>query len=178
VDNYGNNATVAWDRVYLPPVMERLNKHLSGVGLVDDDTLYACAYDLAAYGTSPWCDAFTLEEIENFEYELDLLIDVAFGYNLPDVMGPTLGALYVNTLIDRFTNSSGDASAVYLEFGDDTTIDLALMGLGLARDTHLLPVTGPVPASRNSRTSNQVPFAAQMVWEKFSCSTANKSASF
>jgi acid phosphatase len=100
--------------------MERLNKHLSGVGLVDDDTLYACAYDLAAYGTSPWCDAFTLEEIENFEYvepagsvqllltyffsiryELDLLIDVAFGYNLPDVMGPTLGALYVNTLIDR-----------------------------------------------------------------------------
>jgi acid phosphatase len=122
--DYGNNATVVWGRVYLPPITERLNKLLPGVGLVDDNThgaLYACAYDLAAYGTSPWCDVFTLKETEDFEYvepaspsvqllltysstiryELDLLMDGAFGYNLPDKMGPTLGALYVNTLIER-----------------------------------------------------------------------------
>lgn len=67
---YGNNATIAWGSVYLPPITKRLNKLLPGVGLVDADThgaLYACAYDLAAYGSSPWCDAFTDSEIGNFE---------------------------------------------------------------------------------------------------------------
>lgn len=84
-------------------------------------------------------------------YELDLLMDGAFGYNLPGDMGPTLGSLYVNKLIERyapfltveidvakyqwprFSNSSSDAKDVYLEFGHDTTIDMALTALGLAR---------------------------------------------
>jgi acid phosphatase len=33
----------------------------------------------------------------------------------------------------RFTNSSGNASVVYLEFGHGTTIDFALTALGLAK---------------------------------------------
>lgn len=68
--NYGGNATITWGAVYLPPITKRLNALLPGVGLVDADThgaLYACAYDLAAYGVSPWCDAFTSSEIGQFE---------------------------------------------------------------------------------------------------------------
>lgn len=42
------------------------------------------------------------------------------------------------------------------------------------RDTPKLKTTGPVPSSRKWRTSYQVPFAAQMVWEKFSCSSSFK----
>ena len=76
---------------------------------------------------------FTEDELAQFEYELDLLMTGAFGYNLPDPMGPTIGSLYVNKLIDRFTNASGDAVPLYLEFGHDTTIDLALTALGLAK---------------------------------------------
>lgn len=34
-------------------------------------------------------------------YEMDLLMDGAYGYNLPGKMGPILGSLYVNTLIER-----------------------------------------------------------------------------
>lgn len=67
-------------------------------------------------------------------------------------MGPVLGTLFVNKLIERyllqvtdilysllttgsrrFTNASGDAAPAYLEFGHDTTIDLALAALGLAK---------------------------------------------
>ncbi|KAI0073451.1 phosphoglycerate mutase-like protein [Panus rudis PR-1116 ss-1] len=175
--NFGNNLTIEWGTVYLPPIAKRLDKLLPGVGLTTDDVhgaLYACAYDLAAHGVSPWCGAFTQQEIEDFEYELDLLMDGAFGYRLPDDMGPVLGAVYVDKLIERFTNSSGDAQPVYLEFGHDTTIDFTLTGLGLAKDTPPLPVKGPVPAKRKWRTSTQVPFAAQMVWEKFSCSRSFK----
>ena len=122
--------------MYLPPIAKRLNKLLPAVNLTTANVhgaLYACAYDLAAYGTSPWCGAFTKSEIEDFEYELDLLMDGAFGYNLPGDMGPLLGSLYVNKLIDRFENKTGDAQAVYLEFGHDTTIDMALTALGLAK---------------------------------------------
>ena len=134
--NYGNNATVAWGTVYLPPIARRLNALLPGVGLTADDVhgaLYACAYDGAAHGprNSPWCGAFTPGEIAAFEYELDLLMDGAFGYNLPGEMGPVLGSLYVGHLVQTFQNAS--APQITLEFGHDTTIDMALTALGLAK---------------------------------------------
>ncbi|PIL35733.1 hypothetical protein GSI_02463 [Ganoderma sinense ZZ0214-1] len=169
---YGNNATIGWGTIYLPPIAKRLNKLLPGVDLTNDNVhgaLYACAYDLAAHGVSPWCDVFTQSEIEDFEYELDLLMDGAFGYNLPSPMGPVLGGLLVQKVVERFTNSTGSAQPVYLEFGHDTTIDLALTALGLAKDSPPLSAKGPVPHNRKFRTTRQVPFAAQMVWEKFSC---------
>ncbi|KAI0661591.1 phosphoglycerate mutase-like protein [Cubamyces menziesii] len=175
--DYGNNATIEWGNIYLPPIAKRLNKLLPGVNLSTDNVhgaLYACAYDLAALGTSPWCDAFTSSEIEDFEYELDLLMDGAFGYNLPGSMGEVLGSLYVSKLVERFTNSTGDAKPLYLEFGHDTTIDLVLTALGLAKDTPPLSAKGPVRANRKWRTTLQVPFAAQMVWEKFTCKTSFK----
>ncbi|KAJ6624028.1 histidine phosphatase superfamily [Mycena sp. CBHHK59/15] len=165
--SYGQNPVDTWGAEYLPPITERLNKAVPGVGFTDADThgaLYACAYDYAAYTVSPWCDVFTMDEILDFEYELDLLMDGAFGYNLPGAMGPTLGTLYVNKLIERFSNASGDAQQMYLEFGHDTTIDMALTALGLANDKKPLPERGPVPANRSWRTSTQ----------KFSCTSSFK----
>lgn len=67
---YGGNATTTWGAVYLPPITRRLNALLPGVGLTDADThgaLYACAYDYAAHGVSPWCGAFTAHELADFE---------------------------------------------------------------------------------------------------------------
>lgn len=61
---------MTWGAVYLPPITKRLNSVLPHTNLTDDDThgaLYACAYDLAAHGVSPWCDAFTEKEIADFE---------------------------------------------------------------------------------------------------------------
>ncbi|KAH9945329.1 phosphoglycerate mutase-like protein [Epithele typhae] len=170
--NYGNNATIEWGSVYLPRIAKRLNKVVPGVGFTTDNVhgaLYACAYDLAAHGVSPWCGAFTPAEIKDFEYELDLLMDGAFGYNLPTPMGAVLGGLYVQKLVERFTNETGTASPMYLEFGHDTTIDLALTALGLFADKPPLSASGPARASRKFRTSSQVPFAAKMVWERFAC---------
>ncbi|KAH8099980.1 phosphoglycerate mutase-like protein, partial [Cristinia sonorae] len=168
--NYGNNATIQWGQIYIPPIAKRLNKLLPTVNLTTDDihgALYACAYDLAAHGVSPWCGAFSQTEIENFEYELDLLMDGAFGYNLPGSMEKTLGSVFVNKLVERFTNTT--AQKVFVEFGHDTTIDLALSALGLVDDKPSLSAKGPVKSNRQWRTSLQVPFGAQMTWEKFTC---------
>lgn len=174
---YGNNLTVEWGASYLPPIAKRLNKLLPGVNLTTADVhgaLYACAYDLAAHGVSPWCAAFSQSELADFEYELDLLMVGAFGYNLPGDMGPLLGSLFVSKLVERFTNATGDARPIYLEFGHDTTIDMALTALGLAKDTPKLSAKGPVKANRKWRTAQQVPFGAQMTWEKFSCTSSFK----
>ncbi|KAL1739919.1 histidine phosphatase superfamily, partial [Schizophyllum fasciatum] len=172
--SFGDAPVDEWGAVYLPNITARLNDLIPGLNLTDDDThgaLYACAYDYAAYETSPWCDVFTESELGQFEYELDLLMAGAFGYNLPGSMGPTIGSLFVNKLIDRFTNATGDAVPLYLEFGHDTTIDLALTALGLAKDAPRLSSTA-MPEERKWRTSDQVPFAAQMIWEKFSCTSS------
>ena len=96
--------------------------------------------------------------------------------SLPSLSSPwPLGVFSSDVLIRRlysFTNSTGDAKPVYLEFGHDTTIDMALTGLGLAKDTPTLSAKGPVRSNRKFRTSYQVPFAAQMLWEKFSCTSS------
>ncbi|KAK7463400.1 hypothetical protein VKT23_006755 [Stygiomarasmius scandens] len=173
--SYGSGAVDKWGSVYLPAITARLNDLVPGVNFTDNDVhgaLYACAYDYAAHEVSPWCNVFLKEELADFEYELDILMTGAFGYNLPDNMGPVLGSLYVNKIIERFSNLTGNASAVYLEFGHDTTIDLALTALGLAKDTPALSPQGPIRRHRQFRTSDQVPFGAQMVWEKFSCSSS------
>ena len=104
---YGGNKTSTWGTHYIPPITARLNALLRPyVVLTDTDThgaLYACAYDLAALGptASPWCSVFTEHEIEAFEYELDLLMEGAFGYGLPGDMGPLLGGVFVRLLVDR-----------------------------------------------------------------------------
>lgn len=46
----------------------------------------------------------------------------AFGYGLPAPLGPTIGSVYFNVLLDRLTNSTGNATELYLEFGHDTTM--------------------------------------------------------
>ncbi|KAH7913208.1 phosphoglycerate mutase-like protein [Hygrophoropsis aurantiaca] len=163
---------VIWSKKYIPPITRRLNKLLPGVNLSDDDThgaLFACAYDLASYNSSPWCNVFSPTELTYFDYESDLQMNGACGYTLKaPVLGPMLGSLYVNKMIERFQNKTGDAKSLYLEFGHDATINFAMAAIGLAQDE---PPLNPyaIDPFRKWRTSNQVPFAANMVWERFSC---------
>ncbi|KAH7335295.1 phosphoglycerate mutase-like protein [Rhizoctonia solani] len=173
---YGNNLTIEWGTHYLPPITKRLNKLIPGANLTDADihgALYACAYDAAAYGIekSPWCGVFTQLELSDFEYELDLLMVGAFGYGLPDGMGALLGSTIVNKVIEIFTNSPNSL----VSFGHDTTIDFALTSLGLAKDTPpLSPNVSSPKSNRKWRTTNQVPFGAQMLFEKFTCISSAK----
>ena len=53
-------------------------------------------HNLAAYGTSPWCGAFTESELLDFEHELDVLM-----CNLLGDMGPVLGGLFMKKLAER-----------------------------------------------------------------------------
>ncbi|KAF9227673.1 phosphoglycerate mutase-like protein [Gyrodon lividus] len=160
-----------WANKYAPSIAHRLNELLPGVGLSVDDTrgaLYACPFDLAARNESPWCDVLSPRELRELEYEYDILMDGVSGHASRGDPGPLLGAFYIKKLIERFTNTTGDARPLYLEFGHDTSILMPLSTMGLNKDT--LPLSPHhMPMHRKFRTSQQAPFAANMVWEKFSC---------
>ncbi|KAH7889343.1 phosphoglycerate mutase-like protein [Phlebopus sp. FC_14] len=165
-----------WSSHYIPQITDRLNSLLPGVYLSYDNAhgaLLACPYDLAARNESPWCNVFLPHELRAFEYELDLGMSGMGAYLLPDNMGPLLGSVYVNKLIERLTNANGDAKELYLEFGHDVSILLILAAMGLNED--IPPLSGDhIRPHRRFRTSEQTPFAAQMIWEKFSCAKSFK----
>ncbi|KAG2368256.1 histidine phosphatase superfamily [Suillus spraguei] len=161
-----------WSTLYLPKITERLNDLLpSGVFLTDDNThgaLYACAYDLAAGYESPWCDVFHADELADFEYEMDLIMVASVGYLVPNDAGRIMGSVFVNELINRFSNTSREAQSLYLEFGHDVTIMAAMAAMDLNKDEPPLS-SEEVRQHRRFRTSYQTPFAAQMIWERFTC---------
>ncbi|KAG2078233.1 phosphoglycerate mutase-like protein [Suillus decipiens] len=170
--HHASQVATDWSSLYLPSITERLNDLLPyGISFTDDDThgaLYACAYDLAARDESPWCDVFHANELADFEYEMDLIVDAITGYLTPNDAGPVMGSVFVKKLIDRFSNTGGEAQPLYLEFGHDTTIIAAIAAMGLNEDD---PPLSPdeLREHRRFRTSYQAPFAAQMVWERFTC---------
>jgi acid phosphatase len=168
-------AVKAWGKVYLPPITKRINRILADAYPLVSFTaahvhgmLYACAYGTAVNGldSSQWCPVFLPEEILDFEYENDILMRTGFGYDLPNNMGPVMGSLLVSNVTAFFQNTS--SPNLSLNFVHDSTIGLGLSALGLAYDESY-PITGPVNATRAWRTSNQVPFAAHMLWKKLSC---------
>ncbi|OAX34165.1 phosphoglycerate mutase-like protein [Rhizopogon vinicolor AM-OR11-026] len=168
---YGAKASNQWSSTYLPPITYRLNRLLPGVGLNDTDThgaLYACVYDLAAGKESPWCNVFYAHELAAFEYEMDLILNTIMGYLTYNNTGRVLGSVFVNKLIERFSNASEEAQSLYLEFGHDSTIMAIMAAMDLNRDDPPLSPHGP-PLRRKFRSSYQVPFAANMIWERFTC---------
>ncbi|KAL4266696.1 histidine acid phosphatase family protein [Pleurotus pulmonarius] len=167
-----DKVSAEWGSVYLPPITKRINSLVPGLNFTTGDALAAfraCGYDYAAHGHSPWCDVFTNEEIEKFEYDADISMNAIWGSRLPNNGGAVMGSIYINTLIDRF--SVQDNQMAYVEFGHDVTISLALTAMGLTKDVPQLS-TSQITTNRKYRSSEQTPFAAQMVFEKFSCSNS------
>ncbi|KAN0100054.1 Histidine phosphatase superfamily [Tylopilus felleus] len=173
--SFGKSVQVAqeWAKKFVPPIVERLNNLIPGDGFSFNDThgaLYACPYDLAARDNSPWCNVFTTEELKGLEYEQDLILDNYSGYKSRGDPGPLAGAFYVKKLIERLTDTTKDTKRLYLDFAHDTTILLALSAMDLNKDAvPLSPLVDHPPADRKFRSSNQTPFAAAMIWEKFTC---------
>ncbi|KAF9493135.1 phosphoglycerate mutase-like protein [Pleurotus eryngii] len=167
-----DKVSAEWGSIYLPPITKRLNYLVPGLNFTTDDTLAAfqsCGYDYAAHDSSPWCDVFTDEEIEKFEYDADISMNAIWGSRLPNNGSAVMGSIYINTLIDRF--SARGSQPAYVEFGHDVTISLALTAMGLTKDIPQLS-TSQIITNRKYRSSQQTPFAAQMVFEKFSCSSS------
>lgn len=75
----GVNMLALFQDVYIPAIAERLinDENNSALGYLANLEVYGmqemCGFETISRGSSPWCDIFTHDDWENFEYARDLI---------------------------------------------------------------------------------------------------------
>lgn len=185
----GSDRKWKWVENYLKDAAKRLQHLLPGYpdfgprdALVLQDI---CAFETAAYGSSPFCELFTETEWRGFEYHLDLMFygESGWGSNV----GPATGLPWLEELHARLTHQliteshngvnttlSSDESTFpldqpfYADFTHDSVIVAVLSALQfdwIKKD--LSPKKIKVP--RQFILSRLTPFGARLYVEVLSC---------
>jgi len=182
-----------WAGKYLAEARKRLNGQLHGLELTIEDVYtmqQMCPYETVAIGYSKFCELFTVEEWEGFDYSLDLIFwyNSAFGSPVARVQG--IG--YIQELVARLTqtpiqthNSSTNAT---LDDNDvtfpldgrslyvDATHEVVILNIITALNLTSLTKSGPLPADeipkdRSFIVSQLAPFASNVQFQLLSCSS-------
>lgn len=131
-----------------------------------------------AFGYSPWCELFTYEEWQGFEYSIDLSF---YGNNqFGSPTGRAVGIGYVEEVLarlnhhlittataqDNITLDSQPSTfplnqTLYFDFSHDTNIAAILTAFGLTQFAQFLPTTGP-PKDQQLIVSRNEPFGARL----------------
>jgi hypothetical protein len=177
----GNNATLAWEAIYLANATARFAALIPGYNWTLADTYAAqtlCPYEEVAYGYSAFCDLFTYDEWLGFEYSIDL--NFAGNNMFQSPTGRAVGIGYVQETLARLnnmtltaTNTNANISldnntvtfplnqSLYFDFSHDTNIAGILTAFGLTQFAPLLPTTGIV-SNRSLIVSHMEPFGARL----------------
>ncbi|KAF8076950.1 phytase [Lyophyllum atratum] len=180
--------TSQWLLEYAPPIAEHLNREAPGANLNASDIfslLSLCPFESVFLDDrSAFCNLFSEDEFEQFEYsgDLDKYYNTGYGQSL----GPVQGVGYINELLARLTgkpvrdntqtNRTLDASPVtfplnrtiYADFSHDNTMIAIYSAMGLFRQSVAPNPSSPNP-ERDWLASHLVPFSARMVTEKLVC---------
>ncbi|KAG9319001.1 phosphoglycerate mutase-like protein [Chiua virens] len=191
-----------WAGIYLKDAQKRLQADLQpteggkGFSLEIEDTYRVqqmCVYETVALGYSKFCELFTEEEWEGFNYasvlgfflnahtqnvphSLDLFwYDSAFGSPVGRVQG--LG--YVQELISRLsTNATLHTNDITWPLNDvlyvDVTHEVVVLNILTALNLTTLAATGPLPAdhippNRSFRSADLAPFSTIVQFQLLSC---------
>ena len=179
----GNNASRIWENIYLANATERLKALAGGYNWTVADSYNAqtlCPYETVAFGYSAFCDLFTYEEWEGFEYTIDLQFYGNNGFGSPTGRGVGIGyveELYArlqghlydlpagstqaNTTLDEMNSTFPLNQSLYMDFSHDTNIYAILSAMGLRQFNQSLPAEGP-PADQQAIVSHMTPFGTRM----------------
>ncbi|XP_075231753.1 multiple inositol polyphosphate phosphatase 1-like isoform X2 [Lycorma delicatula] len=100
-----------------------------------------CAYSKSwdYYKTSPWCAAFTKDELKLMEYVRDLWYYYKSGYGMD--INLKVGCPAVRDIMERFTrlanNDESEPNGVFY-FTHTTAVNSALSRLGIAKDPYMI----------------------------------------
>ncbi|KZP11160.1 phosphoglycerate mutase-like protein, partial [Athelia psychrophila] len=180
-----------WRSIFASPIAARLNKEAPGAGLKTSDIRFLmslCPLETLAKGiTSHFCDLFTEEEFEGYEYYQDLDKYYAYGYGQD--LGRVQGVGYVNELLARLTgqpvkdhtqtNRTLDASqttfplnrTIYADFSHGSVMVAIYAAIGIFQQDEPLDPGLPDP-NRTWVIANMIPFAGRMVTERAECQIA------
>ncbi|KAK9320925.1 histidine phosphatase superfamily [Lipomyces orientalis] len=146
-----------WKNIYLKERTAKLRKLTGNYNWTVADSYYAqtlCSYETVAVGYSDFCQLFTYEEWEGFNYYMDIFANAGVGFVSPT--GRAYGIAWVQEFLAR-----NFWPGVCLEFGNDADIVAAMTAFGLRQFAEFLPVTGP-PAHHQFVSSKIIPFAARL----------------
>lgn len=192
---YGYRMMDAFRETYEPAISDRLAKENPDFPLTDDEVFtmqVMCGFEIIAKGSSPWCDVFTEEDWENFEYARDVIHYYRSGPGNP--YGATMGWLWLNATAQLLAQGPETAGPLFfslyvppplLSFGtqhppkphppkltppsvhDGDLIPLITV-LELLPQTPHLPTTHRL-SPRAFRTSSVVPMGGRLILERLAC---------
>ncbi|KAG8816240.1 hypothetical protein FRC18_001111 [Serendipita sp. 400] len=189
-----------WVSVYLQEALQRIQGLLKGYTLTLEDVYtmqMMCAYETVALGYSKFCELFTEEEWEGFEYAIDLYFWYDSGFGSP--VARALGSGYVLELLSRLTETpivsvSSQPTKSKTTFSVNTTLDsnsltfpldqplyvdatheVVIVNILTALNLTVLAKDGPPSSAKMTRgrtwvSSRVAPFASNMQIQLLSCS--------
>ncbi|KAF5318138.1 hypothetical protein D9619_012221 [Psilocybe cf. subviscida] len=187
----GNWYISRWADVYLKDARKRLQKDLKGLDLSIQDVYIMqqlCPYETVALGYSKFCELFTEEEWEGFNYALDLQFwyGSAFGSPVARVQGigwlQEMVARLTNTPIavhNSSTNATLVDNPITFPFGQslyvDATHEVVVLNIITALGLTNFAASGPlpythIPKDRSFRVAELAPFATNVQFQLLECS--------
>ncbi|KAJ7894516.1 phosphoglycerate mutase-like protein [Mycena olivaceomarginata] len=134
----GREYLAKWASVYLKKALRRLQRQLTGYNLTIEDVYVfqqLCAYETVALGYSKFCELFTKEEWNGFEYSFDLYFWYNSGPGFPLARSQGIG--YVQEL------------SLYV----DATHEVVILNVLTALNLSTLAAQGPLPADHIRSTA-------------------------
>ncbi|KAG2001830.1 hypothetical protein CC2G_004959 [Coprinopsis cinerea AmutBmut pab1-1] len=167
-----------WAEIYLKDAKERLSAQIKGFDLTTEDVYImqqTCAYETVALGYSKFCELFTEEEWEGFDYGLDLLFWYGSAFGSPVARVQSIG--WIQELVARLTktpiteHNSCTNSTLHndITFPSDTRFITGLNLTTFAEDGPL-PYTH-IPKNRKFRVAELAPFATNVQFQLLSCTS-------
>ncbi|KAL4069707.1 histidine phosphatase superfamily [Scleroderma yunnanense] len=190
IGGLGSTQSNKWNNIYLQSALLRLQPMITGYNLTISDLFNMqslCAYEVVALGSSQFCELFTAEEWEGFEYANDLSFWYSDGPGNPT--SAALGLGYVQELVARLTqtpitvwnsstNSTLDSNNVtfplYQPIFVDASHDTVIANILTTLNFTTLAANGPlptdhIPPNRSYIVSQMTPFASNLVAQVMSC---------
>ncbi|KAL9057901.1 MAG: hypothetical protein Q9162_002028 [Coniocarpon cinnabarinum] len=177
----GTNATTQWASIYLADATQRINSQVQGLNFTVSDVYNMqslCAYETVALGYSAFCDLFTYEEWQGYEYSVDINFAGNNAFQSPTGRAVGIGwaqellarmshhfvnspaGTQVNTTLDSMPSTFPTDQVLNFDFSHDTNIMSDLTALGLTQFADVLPATKMVP--HDLIVSHLTPFGARL----------------
>lgn len=166
--DYGYTQLWKYRDIYLPAISTRLYKENSAIRFRAEEVYVMqemCGFETLAKGSSPWCNVFSYDEWESFEYARDVLHFYRTGPGNP--YSKAMGSLWADATAKLLARGGEEAGRMFLSVAHDGDVLPVMNFLGLF-DGEDMPVTHRKDG-RRWKSGQLVPMMGRLIVELMSC---------